>query len=595
MAITKLLRLKESVRGSPATHLKHNLFYICNPDKCGGGIWIGGNAGTSPEIIFQTMVDNKKYWGKEDGSQGFHYVISFPPELDVSEETAYQIAEDFSRELLGDDYYYAFAVHNDQRHMHVHITFDSVSKTDGYKFHSPKGDWEKRVQPITDRICKKYGLPILEFTEEKKGKQYGEWKHEQDKKSGKTKDISWYDLIRDDIDLAVRTCDSYEGVLTFLRDRGYEVKEGKFLSLRPYGRERPVRSSRLGKGYTIDGIKERVKHKTRAGMEEEYPRYGDMDEMKTILLLRIRKTVGWKMTPFMRSYYSRWYHSFLRNKPGQFQPWKRNVDVVRIRALSDAVKYMVDQDIRSFEDLEEKWKELSKRKKSLEAERNAVISRLRKQAPYADLRRYEKQKTEFVDDPSAEHKRQMDFLLEKIEEAMPLEEAVRTRDLLVKEADALRLQIQKVKEEQKLAEHLYTFYFDMPAGMEKPEDVRRDGPEKNASISGGPAETSRIGQRKNRHTEHGERIRITVHKSLILDGTTEQEYVVKLPGKEKALHIPAGDCLMYKSGEVLSAFMYEEEIYMLEELQDGRIMQVQGKEAASFFDRKKDRMREKGR
>ena len=88
MAITKLLRLKKSARGNPAAHLGHNLFYICNPDKCGGGVWIGGNAGTRPEIIYETMIENKKYWGKEDGSQGFHYVISFPPELGVSEETA---------------------------------------------------------------------------------------------------------------------------------------------------------------------------------------------------------------------------------------------------------------------------------------------------------------------------------------------------------------------------------------------------------------------------------------------------------------------------------------------------------------------------
>lgn len=47
------------------------------------------------------------------------------------------------------------ALHNDRDHMHAHITFDSVSKNDGRKFHSPKGDWEKRIQPITDRICKR--------------------------------------------------------------------------------------------------------------------------------------------------------------------------------------------------------------------------------------------------------------------------------------------------------------------------------------------------------------------------------------------------------------------------------------------------------
>ena len=119
MAITKLLRLKESPRGSPAAHLKHNLLYICNPDKCAGGTLIGGNAGITPETILQVgpifsdIMANKRLWGKEDGTQGFHYVISFPPELNVSEETACAVAEDFVSELLGDRFYYAYAVHND--------------------------------------------------------------------------------------------------------------------------------------------------------------------------------------------------------------------------------------------------------------------------------------------------------------------------------------------------------------------------------------------------------------------------------------------------------------------------------------------------
>ena len=69
MAITKLTRLKESPGKNRAEHLKNNLFYICNPDKCQGGVLIGGNAGITPEIIYQTMIENKKLWGKEDGSQ----------------------------------------------------------------------------------------------------------------------------------------------------------------------------------------------------------------------------------------------------------------------------------------------------------------------------------------------------------------------------------------------------------------------------------------------------------------------------------------------------------------------------------------------
>ena len=65
MAITKLLRMKEAKGKNKAGHLKRNIFYICNPDKCEGGLLIGGNAGSTPKIIYETMMENKKLWGKE--------------------------------------------------------------------------------------------------------------------------------------------------------------------------------------------------------------------------------------------------------------------------------------------------------------------------------------------------------------------------------------------------------------------------------------------------------------------------------------------------------------------------------------------------
>ena len=93
MAVTKLTRLKESKKGSRAAHLINNIKYICNLEKTEGGLWIGGNAGQDPSTILTTMLQNKRFWNKEDGSQGFHYVIAFPPLCGINEQTA----SDFAR------------------------------------------------------------------------------------------------------------------------------------------------------------------------------------------------------------------------------------------------------------------------------------------------------------------------------------------------------------------------------------------------------------------------------------------------------------------------------------------------------------------
>ena len=170
--------------------------------------------------------------------------------------------------------------------MHAHVTFDSVSKLDGYKFHSPKGDWEKRIQPITDRLCKKYKIPTLSYEkEDAKGMDYGSWEdgkkkkerrktenrkgrkseREQEKNTGRqnrseksktqigfsksdetendnykseedpsdqnkneesdSMKFSWYDIIRDDIDEAIESSDSYEEFLEYLKSMHYEIRD----------------------------------------------------------------------------------------------------------------------------------------------------------------------------------------------------------------------------------------------------------------------------------------------------------------------------------------------------------------------------------
>ena len=219
MAVTKLLRIKETSGRNPAAHLKKNLFYLCKPEKTGGGIWVGGNAGTSPEVIYATFLRNKKAFGKPGGTQAFHYTLSFPPGCGITEEVACQVAEEFCRMLLKDRHYYVYAVHNDKAHLHVHITFDSVSKEDGSKFHSPKGDWEKRIQPITDALCEKYRLPTLQYkAEDKIGRDYGQWK--AGNQTG-----GWEDILRDDLDEGIQRANRYEDFLSFLLEEGYQIRD----------------------------------------------------------------------------------------------------------------------------------------------------------------------------------------------------------------------------------------------------------------------------------------------------------------------------------------------------------------------------------
>ena len=573
MAVTKLLRLKESRKGNASAHLKANLFYICNPDKCQGGLYIGGNAGTSPQIIYETMMENKRFFGKTDGSQGFHYVISFPPDLNVSADLAYQIAEDFAYQLLGDEYYYAFAVHNDQHHMHVHITFDSVCKRDGRKFHSPKGDWEKRIQPITDEICRKYDLPALEFTGEKKGKSYGQWKSDQKEKEGKIRtDVSWYDLIRDDIDQAVSSCATFEEFLEKLSDSGYEIRLGKYLSLRPYGKERAVRSSRLGSAYTIDAIRERLLKKDQSFLDQDFVRYGNREEILTVLRIKKAERRSYVPTPFQRAYLRRWNNSFLRSKPGRKDPWKVNADVIRIRKLSDAVKFMIDEDIDDLDALEKTYSDLQKRKKVLKDQKSFLSDKLYRRSPVRELLRYEKILKESKGSPTKEQMQELSHLLEKMKAHGGMQKARQELSICREGLLKIRLEMKEVSAKEKLIDDLYTFYFDMP----RPEQAREKETEKKAKWQ-------------------EERVRVTIHKKLIIRKETDGSYLVKLPGLNRLLRLGAEDTYLYKSGEILSAFLYDDEDYEVFDMDEKVLGREKGETIKTLFTRQKDRVREKGR
>lgn len=382
MAVTRLLRIKETPGNNPAAHLKKNLYYICRPDKTADGLYIGGNAGVSPEIIYDTMKQNKRLWGKESNlagncTQGFHYMLSFPPDCGISEETAYQIAQEFCAALLGERYFYAFAVHNDRSHIHTHITFDSVSKEDGAMFHSPKKDWERRIQPITDQLCQKYSLPTLQYDPagDRKGMQYADW---QAGKRPEKPSYRWYDIIRDDIDQAIHETDSYEAFLAWFRREHYAVRDGKYLSLRPEGRERLVRTGRLGKGYGKQEICQRIQEKGLIQVEYRYRTYGDRAAIKAVFYQKVQRAPHFKMTPFQKEFYRRWNNTYGIRKPGRKQAWKYRKDILEVEKLSDALAYLIDQEIGTPEALQDRLEALEQEQQATRRQKDLLWKKYRR-------------------------------------------------------------------------------------------------------------------------------------------------------------------------------------------------------------------------
>lgn len=302
---------------------------------------------TKRKSIRLCMIDTKSQFEKEWGRQGYHFVISFPPDEDVDEKTVYEFGKQFCQEYLKDNYEYCFAVHNDHDHLHCHIIFNSVDRIVGNKYRYVNGDWEKRIQPVTDRLCREYGLSELVYDKsERIGKSYVEHMAQKDGK------IVWSDIIRADIDAAASRSYSREEFMSEMKKMGYQVRQGNsakhglYLAYTPPGSKKARRDYNLGMGYRPADIDWKIMHHEEEKVSQVY--VSKMAEIKTdntyqaFMVLRIRQATMCQI--------------FRQEELDQVRVRK---DLLHIHQLEEECEYLTKHPIKGEKDLEERLKNIN--------------------------------------------------------------------------------------------------------------------------------------------------------------------------------------------------------------------------------------------
>ncbi len=204
-----------------------------------------------PEIARDQMMMVKRQFGKEGGIAAFHGYQSFVPG-EVTPEQAHEIGVELAKKLWGDRFQVIVATHLDREHIHNHFVLNSVSFVDGKKYNDCKATYALMRQ-VSDQLCWEHGLSVIEAPEQGRTMSYDTWKAEQEGKP------TWYDQIRQDVDSCITRSFLFEHFVSNLRKQGYAVKLGKYIAVRPPGKERFVRLKTLGDHYTEDAIKQRIR------------------------------------------------------------------------------------------------------------------------------------------------------------------------------------------------------------------------------------------------------------------------------------------------------------------------------------------------
>ena len=327
MAITKIQCLNEAHTGNPAAHLKNALSYIQNPEKTEENVMVG-SINCLPDTAFEQMMDTKVTFGKTNKRQGYHIIISFAPG-EATEEQALDIVARFAQEYLKDKYEAVYAVHNDKKHMHGHIVFNSVSFETGMKYECKKGEWKHRMQPITNRLCKKYGLSIVpaEYVKEPKNLSRKEWEREQ----------CFRKMILADAEFCQSQAGSFDHFIFLMKRIGYQFEYGKYLSVKVPG----------GKWYhELDKLDERFS-------KEKFRFYLDMPISRPRFVVGNTVAIHKRgITDFQMKYYRRIYQARMVEQR-RFDKHSAYLakELERMKQLQEQYLFLVNNNIKTVEGL----------------------------------------------------------------------------------------------------------------------------------------------------------------------------------------------------------------------------------------------------
>ena len=170
---------------------------------------------------------------------------SFKPG-EITAEEANKVGYELAMRFTKGKYAFIVATHTDREHIHNHIIYNSTALDSTRKFRDFLLSG-LAVQRLSDLICLEHQLSVIEikpYRERQKRTLYPPRESNRDKLCA----------VIDNILLNEKPA-SFEGFLQKLEQQGYEIKRGKYTSVKGTRQKRFIRFRTLGAGYSEDEIK----------------------------------------------------------------------------------------------------------------------------------------------------------------------------------------------------------------------------------------------------------------------------------------------------------------------------------------------------
>ena len=341
MAATRLIALHKNKGKSVAACLKSRTDYVQNPDKTEHGELISSYECSPLTVDEEFMLSKRQYelvTGRRQKSDVIAYQIrqSFKPG-EITAEEANKVGYELAMRFTKGKYAFIVATHTDREHIHNHIIYNSTALDSTRKFRDFLLSG-LAVQRLSDLICLEHQLSVIEikpYRERQKCTLY------PPRESNRDKLCAGIDNI-----LLNEKPASFEGFLQKLEQQGYEIKRGKYTSVKGTRQKRFIRFRTLGAGYSEEELKAVI-----SGEAEHHPRQKQkriVPEQKFQMLVDIQA----KLAEGKSMGYARWAKRYnlkemsktliflQEHKIGSIKEMQERVDAAtaRYHELGDSIK-----------------------------------------------------------------------------------------------------------------------------------------------------------------------------------------------------------------------------------------------------------------
>ena len=340
MAATRLIALHKNKGKSVEACLKSRTDYAKNPDKTNRGELVSSYECSPLTADEEFMLSKRQYelaTGRRQKNDVIAYQIrqSFKPG-EITGEEANKVGYELAMRFTKGKYAFIVATHTDREHIHNHIVYNSTALDGTRKFRDFLLSG-LAVQRLSDLICLEHQLSVIEikpYRERQKRTLYPPKESNRDRLCG----------VIDNI-LSEKPKD-YEDFLQRLEQQGYEVKRGKYTSVKGTRQKRFIRFRTLGAGYSEEELKAVI-----AGEAEHHPRQKQkriIPEQKFQMLVDIQA----KLAEGKSTGYARWAKRYnlkemsktliflQEHKIGSIEEMQERVDAAtaRYHELGDSIK-----------------------------------------------------------------------------------------------------------------------------------------------------------------------------------------------------------------------------------------------------------------